>query len=146
MEFPHERIVGRLADGVDPDMAAQRTEMAGDPDLIVEADALIAEEDHQVVGESLMELGNLLIGQRPGQVDVPDLGPDMRRARRDADRLISHVGSMYCIGVLHRHLACQSARAPERCTAKVQLAMSLTMNAPSASGVEKATSVPMILS
>ena len=49
--------------------------------MVVEADLLVAEEQHQVPGERAAELGQLLVAERPGEVDAADLGADMGACR-----------------------------------------------------------------
>ena len=78
VELADGRIVGSLADRRLADMLAERTEIAGEADLILEADLLIAEEDHQIAREGIVQLLDLLVGERPGEIDLSDLGADMR--------------------------------------------------------------------
>jgi len=73
---------------------AEFSEIAGDTNLVFETDLLVAEEDHLIARESVVQLRHLLVAQRPCQIDVADFGADMRAARRGSDGLISdRVGS-----------------------------------------------------
>ena len=74
-------IVGRLADGRLADVLAERAEIAGNADLVLEADLLVTEEDDLIACERVVQLLDLLVGERLGQVDCPDLGTDMRACR-----------------------------------------------------------------
>jgi hypothetical protein len=79
MEFPHIRVVGGLADCCPANMLPDRAEIAPEPDVVVEADLLVAEKDHLVLDECPVQLLDLVVRQRPGQVDIADFGPDVRR-------------------------------------------------------------------
>ena len=56
--------------------------------LLVER--LIAEEQHQVVSQCLMQFLDLTVAERLRQRDAFDIGADSRRDRRDIDGLIAH--------------------------------------------------------
>ena len=90
MELANVRIFGGLADGRLADMGAERAKIAAEPDLIVEADLLIAEKDHLVLDEGLVQLLDLIVRQRLGQIDIADFRADMRRNRLDRDGFIVH--------------------------------------------------------
>ena len=98
MELAHEWIVGGLADRRLADMSAERTEMARQPDLVVEADHLVAEENHLKACEGIMQLGDLLVRERLGQIDIADFGADMRTGRCDRDGLVGHAGTYRSCG------------------------------------------------
>jgi len=51
---------------------------------------LIAEKQHLVLRESLMQLLDLAVAERLGQRDALDIGADARRNRRDTDGSIAH--------------------------------------------------------
>src|ERR1700745_424560 len=70
-------------------MLAEFSKIAGDTNLVFKADLLVAEKDHLIAHESVVQLRHLLVAQRPGQIDVADFGADMRAARRGGDGLIS---------------------------------------------------------
>src|SRR5262245_33323627 len=69
-------------------MCAELAEMARDPDLVLKTYFLIAEEDHLIARESVMQLLDLLVAKRLGQVDVADLGADMRARRNGSDSFV----------------------------------------------------------
>ena len=56
----------------------------------LEIDLLVAEEDDAVSNNGVMHLLNLSIGERPGEIDIADLGADMRRAGRDGNGVVAH--------------------------------------------------------
>jgi hypothetical protein len=51
---------------------------------------LIAEKQHLVLRESLMQLLDLAVAEWFGQCDALDIGADARRNRRDTDGSIAH--------------------------------------------------------
>src|SRR5271166_1255655 len=114
MEFAHIRVIGSLADGRLADMLAELTEIAGNADLILEADLLIAEEDDLIARERVVQLLDLLVGKRTGQVDGADLGADMRARRCGGDgfigRRVGNGGNFRDLrqmrGRAHRSLPC----------------------------------------
>ena len=85
MEAPHPVVFRRLAVGLHPDMPADGAEIFGESGVVVEADLLVAEEQHQVFGKGAAELGELLPFQRPGEIDIADLGADMGAVGDDLD-------------------------------------------------------------
>ena len=85
----HQRMVGGLADGLRAHVLAQRAEQAGKANLVVEADFLVAKEQHLVAHKGIFDLSLLLLGQRLRQIDVADFCADVRRSRCDADALVS---------------------------------------------------------
>src|SRR6516165_3332319 len=89
MEFAHVLVLGGLADGRTADVLAERTEMGGQPDLIVEADLLVAEEDDLIARKRVVQLLDLLVAERFGQIDAADLGADMRARGRGSDGFIT---------------------------------------------------------
>jgi hypothetical protein len=58
--------------------------------VLVVRQVLIAKKDRQVFHQRIMHFLELLIAERPRQVDPADLGADMRRQLGDLDRLIRH--------------------------------------------------------
>ena len=88
VKLAHQRIVRALADRRGADMLAERAEIAGDADLILETDLLVAEENHLETGEGIVQFFHLLVAQRCGEIDPADLGADMRTGRRCRNRLI----------------------------------------------------------
>ena len=64
-----------------PDVAAQIAEVAGEPDLVLEADLLVAEEDHLKAREGVVQFGDLLLAQGPREIDAGDLRADVRTWR-----------------------------------------------------------------
>src|SRR6516162_7751498 len=69
-------------------MLAEAAEIARNTDLILEADVLVAEEENLIARERVVQLLDLLVGKRPGQVDCADLGSDMGAVRRGGDGFI----------------------------------------------------------
>jgi hypothetical protein len=74
-------------------MHVQIAELAAEGEMLVGADVLIAEEDHEVFGERAMDLVHLAVGGRiavdqPADVDAGNLRADDRRQLLDADGLI----------------------------------------------------------
>ena len=55
-------------------------------DLLRGGEALIAEHDHRVIEESLLNLGEEPVVDRLGQIDTADLGADVRGERGDFER------------------------------------------------------------
>jgi hypothetical protein len=53
-------------------MAAQRAKIAAQADLILEIDLLIAEEDHLVLDERLVQLLDLFVRQWLGEINIAD--------------------------------------------------------------------------
>ena len=53
-----------------------------------EIDLLIAEKDDAVRDNGVVHFIHLTIGKRPRQIDIADLGPDMRRTGRDSDGVV----------------------------------------------------------
>src|SRR5258707_6880580 len=51
---------------------------------------LVAEEDDEVLHQRVVHLVELLIAERPRQIDPGNLGADMRRQLFDLDRLVRH--------------------------------------------------------
>ena len=79
VELTHERILGRFADRRFADVLPERAEVARQPGLVVVRDLLVAEEQHLILRERGLELGQLCRREGTRQIDVPDFGPDMRR-------------------------------------------------------------------
>jgi hypothetical protein len=53
--------------------------------LLVDGDVLVAQHDHLVVHEGVVHDGELLVRERPAQIDAFDLGADEAIDRPDAD-------------------------------------------------------------
>src|SRR6202140_2841692 len=90
MKFPNIGIVGGLADGCAADMLADGAEIAAEPDVVVKADLLVAKEYLLVLNERLVQLLDLIVRQRPGQIDFADLRADVRRQRLDSNGFVAH--------------------------------------------------------
>ena len=79
--------VGRIRRGrVHRQLAEQPPEIL----VLLVAEALVAEEDDEVLHQRVVHFLELLVAERPRQVDPGDLGADMRRQLFDLDRLIGH--------------------------------------------------------
>ena len=80
VEQPDGRQVGQVApERVDVELA----EAPGQGELLVGGERLIPEEEHQVVEQGLLERDDLLVRERPPQIDARDLGTDLGRERTD---------------------------------------------------------------
>ena len=66
--------------------------VAGEAHLILEADVLLAKENHAVLQKRVVNLRALAVAQRLGQIDAADFRANVGRARRDYDFLRAHVG------------------------------------------------------
>ena len=58
--------------------------------VLIVRQVLVAEEDHQVFHQRVVHFLELLVAERPRQVDPGNLRADMRRQLFDRDRLIGH--------------------------------------------------------
>ena len=61
--------------------------------VLIVGQMLVAEEDHQVFHQRVVHFLELLVAERPRQVDPANLGANMRRQLGDLDRLVRHQGS-----------------------------------------------------
>src|SRR5262249_5275663 len=68
----------------------QFTEISAEPLVRFHVERLIAEKQHLVLRESLMQLLNLAVAKWLGQCDALDMGADARRNWRDTDGSIAH--------------------------------------------------------
>src|SRR5215813_4304391 len=68
----------------------QFTEISAEPLVGFHVERLIAEKQHLVLRESLMQLLNLAVAKWLGQCDALDIGADARRNARDTDGSIAH--------------------------------------------------------
>src|SRR5260370_40010114 len=71
-------------------MNMQFTEISAEPLMGFHVERLIAEKQHLVLRESLMQLLDLAVAEWIGQCDALDIGADARRNRRDPDGSIAH--------------------------------------------------------
>ena len=69
----------------------QFAEAATEGELLLGADVLIAEEDHQMIHQRLMDHIETGIVQRPGQIDATDFSADPRCQLADLDAVRRHV-------------------------------------------------------
>ena len=53
-------------------------------------DLLLAKEDDTMRDNGVVHLLHLPIAERPRQIDIADLGPDMRRRRGYRNRVVAH--------------------------------------------------------
>ena len=67
----------------------QLAEAAAEGLVLLAIEPLIAERQHLPVEEGLVDLLLLLVGQRPGEIDASDLGPDVGRERPDIEALVA---------------------------------------------------------
>jgi len=72
-------------------MDMQVTEEPPEGLMLVQGHFLIAEKDHLMLHQRVMDLAKCLIAERLGDVDTGDLGADHRADRIDLDGLIGHV-------------------------------------------------------
>src|SRR5262245_15158408 len=71
-------------------MDMQLAELAAEVGVLVDAELLVSKEDHQVVHQRVVDLLELLVAQRFGQVDTVDLGADHWRHLAHLDGLVAH--------------------------------------------------------
>ena len=71
-------------------MDMQRPEAAAERLVLLDRHVLVAKEDHQVVHQRIMHLLELLVAERPGEVDTDDFSADGGRKLAHVDRLIGH--------------------------------------------------------
>ena len=69
-------------------MGVQVAEQPAERQVLVLRDVLVAEEDHQVLGQRAVDLVLLAIGERLAEVDAGDLGADDRRQLVDGEGLV----------------------------------------------------------
>ena len=83
------------------------------------AQRLVAEEDHQVLHQGVVDVLELLVGERPGQVDGRNFGADIGRRLAHFDGLIGHRFLPARCGEACRRsdpvLALLAVAAPSRC-------------------------------
>ena len=77
-------------------MDVQLAEFAPEGELLFRGDALVAEEDHEMLGERTVDLVELAVGARCAgdqfaDVDAGDFSADDRRQLFDADGLVGLV-------------------------------------------------------
>ena len=58
--------------------------------LLLEVDVLVAEEDHEMAQQGVVDLLERLVAERAGEIDAADLGTDHGAQRLDLDRLVLH--------------------------------------------------------
>jgi hypothetical protein len=71
-------------------MFVRLTEITHQPLVRFKIDLLIAKEQDAVRGDGFAQLSDLSLFERPGQIDVADFGPDMRRGGGYGDGLTVH--------------------------------------------------------
>jgi hypothetical protein len=64
-------------------MLADRAEIVPEPDVVVEADLLVAEEDRLVLDERPVQFLELVVRQRLGQVEGAAAGADLAKTAGD---------------------------------------------------------------
>src|SRR5271166_608045 len=116
MELAHVEVIGGLADGRLADMLAEPTKIAGNADLVLEADFLVAEEEDLIPRERVVQLLDLLVAERSCQVDGADLGADMGARVRGGDGFIGHAsGNRGDFSNLRQMRGCAHGLLPTRC-------------------------------
>src|ERR1041385_2633982 len=68
------------------DMDVQLAEVLRKAPMRREVDRLVAEKKHAMLAERVLERAHLLGRERLREIDIPDLGADARRERRDSER------------------------------------------------------------
>src|SRR6476646_2354027 len=71
-------------------MDVQLAEFAAEVSMLVDAELLVTKENHQVVHQCVVDLLELLVTQRFGQVDTMDLGADHWRHFSYLNGLVAH--------------------------------------------------------
>ena len=61
--------------------------------LLVQVEGLVAEEEHLVLDQGVVQLLELLVAQGRGEIDAGHLGTDPRRQRRHRNRLEGHAAT-----------------------------------------------------
>ena len=74
-----------IVEPLHPRVDVQVAEAAAELHLGLEIHRLIAKEDHAVLDQSRLDLGNLLVADRFGQIDAADFTADVRREAFDRD-------------------------------------------------------------
>ena len=75
---------------VEVGMQVQLAEAAAERLVLLVAELLVAEEDHQVRHQRVMDFLERLVAQWPGEIDAEDLRADAGRELAHLDRLVSH--------------------------------------------------------
>ena len=78
-------------------MEVQFAEAAAEIEVLVLADVLVAEEDHQVLRQRAVDLLEGLVAQRLREIDAADLRADDRRQLVDGDRVVGAGSSALCL-------------------------------------------------
>ena len=71
-------------------MKVQLAEAAAERLVLLVGELLVAEKDHQIVHQRVMDLLEDLVAERPGEIDAEDLRTDHRRELAHLDGLVSH--------------------------------------------------------
>src|SRR5205085_9621311 len=71
-------------------MNVKLAELAAEIGMLADAELLVTKENHQVVHQRVVDLLELLVAQRFGQVDTVDLGADHWRHLVHLDGLVAH--------------------------------------------------------
>ena len=75
------------------DMDVRLAEIAHKAFVRIEVDLLIAEEEDAMRDDGFVHFLHLPIAERPGEIDIADLGPDMRRRGGDGDGVVAHAAA-----------------------------------------------------
>ena len=93
------------------DMNVRLTEITHQALVRIEIYLLVAEEDDAVSDDGVMYFLNLPISQRPGEIDIADLGADMRRTGRDGNGVVTH-GAILFSGINKKKSMTKSQSGP----------------------------------
>src|SRR4051812_8211137 len=99
------------------DMFMRLAEITHQPIVRFEVDLLIAKEKDAVRGNGLAQLLDLLVFERPGQIQMADFGPDMGGRGGYSDGLKVHGGTLLPLG---------NNQANQVCVGKALIQMNLS--------------------
>ena len=102
IEFTHAGIIAFLAVGLFANMLTNSAEISSKPSMIVMADFLVAKKQYLVFGKGGLKLGDFLISQRPGQVDITDRRSDRRVIRLQFENCLLYTSPSPRDGLLSR--------------------------------------------
>jgi hypothetical protein len=106
LQLQHRRDLGKAVQPLDERIDAGLAEAAREGELLLRRDALVAEEDHQVLQQRPAHLRHGLVVHGLRQVQAEDLRPDAAGQRLHLDALVAGIA-----GRLDAHLR-HAAAAP----------------------------------
>jgi hypothetical protein len=71
-------------------MDVQLAETAAERFVLLQVDVLVAEEDHEMAQQGLVDGLDRVVAERPREIDAGNLGPDLWAQRLDPDRFAVH--------------------------------------------------------